>query len=261
MLRSLGLLTVLLLARPTLAQQSLFNVPSTQETLPGRLFGQVQLTGTAHGGEVNTTLELGLLKWLEVGFNLFRMPLYRLAELDEGAPAQAATMLNANVYLSPVEWFAIEFGAQGGVGLRPVQGTLEPVVFGWATTRFEAPGRFGSYVVGAYAGNRGALGHGPPVGGLLGLEIPLFEHRLNALADWVVGLNDLSVAVVGFVVFIGRSFQLSAGAQLPSPGTRNAFGAVLELTYVPVPLGEGEGLGEPSERPQQRVPVKPLLQR
>jgi hypothetical protein len=59
------LAVLLLLSTSTLAQQSLFNVPSTQETLPGRLFGQVQLTGTSHGGEVKTTLELGVFKWLE----------------------------------------------------------------------------------------------------------------------------------------------------------------------------------------------------
>lgn len=237
-----------------LAQQSLFNVPSTQETLPGRLFGQVQLTGTAHGGEVNTTLELGVFKWLEVGMNLFHMPLYRLTEPEPGAPAQSSTMFNANVYLDPLDWLAFEAGVQAGVGFVPNSTRLEPVVFGWVTARLEAPGRFGSYVVGAYSGTRGALGRGPPVGGLVGVEVPLVEHTLHAMADWVVGLNDVSVAVVGAVVFIGQSFQVSAGVQLPSPGSGNAFGGVLELTYVPVPLQPGEGLGQPSSRPQLKKP-------
>jgi hypothetical protein len=184
--------------------------------------------------------------------NLFRMPLYRLTELDAAAPAQSSTLLNANVYLDPLEWLAFEAGVQGGVGFVPNTTRLEPVVFGWVTARFEAPGRFGSYVVGAYSGTRGALGKGPPVGGLLGVEVPLVEHTVHAMADWVIGLNDLSVAVIGAVVFIGQSFQLSAGVQLPSPGSGNSFGGVLELTYVPVPLQPGQGLGSPSERPQQR---------
>lgn len=244
-----------LVSTSAVAQQSLFNVPSTQETLPGRLFGQVQVTGTSHGGEVNTTLELGLFRWLEVGVNLFRMPLYRLTEVDPGAPAQSSTLLNANVYVDPLEWLAFEAGLQGGLGFVPSTTRLEPVLFGWVTARFEAPGRFGSYVVGVYSGSRGALGRGPPVGGLLGLEVPLLEHHLHAMADWVLGFNDISVAVVGLVVFIGQSFQVSAGAQLPSPGSGNAFGGVLELTYVPVPLQPGEGLGHPSERPQRRKPT------
>ncbi|MDP1828860.1 MAG: hypothetical protein Q8L48_36705 [Archangium sp.] len=247
-------LAVLLLALPgsALAQQSLFNVPSTQETVPGRLFGQVQVGATPEGGEVNTTLELGLFKWLELGVNLFHMPLYRTADPHHSAVASSATLLNANVYFAPTPWLAVEVGGQGGVGFVPTSTTLlEPVFYGWATVRFEAPGRFGSWVVGGYAGTRGALGDGPPAGGLFGFELPLWEHHLHAQGDWVIGLNDVSVVVLGAVVFIGKNFQLSAGAQLPSPGSGNAFGGVLELTYVPSPAPEGEGLGEPHERPQQ----------
>lgn len=240
------------LASPALAQQSFFNVPSTQETVPGRLFGQVQATGTPLGGEVNTTVELGLFPWLEVGMNLFHMPLYHLAAEHSG-PASSTTAFNANVYFEPTSFMAVELGVQGGVGFLPGTTTLEPVVYGWGTMRFEAPGRFGSYVFGAYAGTRGALGGGPPAGGLFGVELPLWEHVVHAQADWVIGLNDVSVAVVGAVVFIGRSFQVSFGAQLPSPYSGNAFGGVLELTYVPTPPSDGEGLGDPTERPQQRI--------
>lgn len=244
-------LTLFVLSGAARAQQSLFNVPSTQETVPGRLFGQVQVGATPEGGEVNTTLELGLFKWLELGVNLFHMPLYHVGELHPSAPASSSTMLNANVYFAPADWLAMEFGVQGGAGFLPTTTTLEPVVYGWATVRFEAPGRFGSWVLGGYAGTRGALGNGPPAGGLFGFELPLWEHHVHAQGDWVIGLNDVSVVVLGAVVFIGKNFQLSAGAQLPSPGTGNAFGGVLELTYVPSPAPEGEGLGEPHERPQQ----------
>lgn len=251
-----SLLALLLLSPLTaLAQQSLFNVPSTQETVPGRLFGQVQVGAGAEGGEVNTTLELGLFPWLEVGFNLFHMQLYRVEPLHSTAPATSSTALNANLYFAPTPWLGIEFGVQGGVGFIPDTILLEPVLYGWATARFEAPGRWGSYVVGAYAGSRGALGKGPPAGGLFGFEVPLWEHLLHAQGDWVIGLNDVSVAVLGLVVFIGKNFQLSAGAQLPSPGSGNAFGGVLELTYVPTPPVEGEGLGTPAERAQQRKPA------
>lgn len=249
------LLVLVVLPAVALGQQSLFNVPSTQETVPGRLFGQVQVTGSGEGGEVNTTLELGIFKWLEVGMNLFHMPLYHVGELHAEAPASSSTMFNANVYFEPADWLAFELGTQAGVGFVPATTVLEPVVFGWATLRFEAPGRFGSYVIGAYSGTRGALGAGPPVGGLFGFELPLIEHFLHAQGDWVIGLNAVSVAVVGFVVFFGKNFQISAGAQLPSPGSGNPFGGVIELTYVPTPAAEGEGLGNPDERPQQKIPL------
>lgn len=245
------MVTALLFSSPALAQQTLFNVPSTQETVPGRLFGQVQIGASSAVGELNTTLELGLLPWLEVGFNLLRMPLYRLQAPGPAGPATTSTLLNANLYFELIHFLAIEVGGQGGVGLTPGTQALEAVVYGWATLRFEAPGRFGSYVVGAYLGNRGALGHGPPAGGLFGLEIPLWENRVHAQADWVIGLNELSVIVIGAVIYIGKNFQLSLGGQLPSPGSGATFGGVLELTYVPTPPEPGEDIGHPTERPQQ----------
>lgn len=177
-------LLFVLLALPSsaFAQQSLFNVPSTQETVPGRLFGQVQVGATGQGGEVNTTLELGLFKWLELGMNLFHMPLYNVGQPNAASPASSSTTFNANLYFSPADWFAVEVGTQAGVGFVPNTNVLEPVIYGWATARFEAPGRFGSYVFGAYSGTRGALGFGPPAGALFGFELPLVEHYLHAKA-------------------------------------------------------------------------------
>lgn len=181
-----------------LAQQSLFNVPSTQETVRGRLFGQVQAAATPHGGEVNTTVELGIFRWLEVGMNLLHMPLYATSPtVDAHATATSATLLNANLWFELSPHIAVEVGGQGGVGFIPGSHLLEPVLYGWATVRFDAPGRWGSYVLGGYGGTRGALGGGPPAGGLVGLEIPLWEHYLHAQADWVIGLNAVSVAVLG----------------------------------------------------------------
>ena len=255
----LALTLLCLTASTAFAQQSLFNVPSAQETVPGRLFGQVQMTGTGEAGEVNTTLELGLFRWLEVGFNIFHVELYHLGGALGDGPAMPTTTLNANVWLEFNSLFSMEAGAQGGVGFLPGTLQLEPVVFGWAALRLDAPGRWGSYVVGAYTGTRGALGAGPPAGGLFGLEVPLVEHVLHAQADWVIGLNAISVAVVGVVIYIGRNFQLALGGQLPSPGSGNHFGGVVEFTYVPSPPGEGEGLGDPSERPQQRNKPAPTL--
>ncbi|MGV3619840.1 MAG: hypothetical protein ACO1OB_03430 [Archangium sp.] len=236
------------------AQQSVFNVPSAQETVPGRLFGQVQFTGTEYGGEVNTTIELGVFKWLEVGVNLFHMHLYRVDEVTPESPATSSTMLNANFYFEPTDFMSVEAGGQGGIGFIPTTLFLEPVLFGFAAARFDAPGRWGSYIVGGYTGTRGALGKGPPGGGLLAFEIPLWEHVIHAQGDWLIGVNEISVAVVGAVVFIGKNFQVSAGVQLPSPGSGNHFGGVLELTYVPTPPEEGEGLGHGRDRAQQRRP-------
>lgn len=248
-MRSAVLGFVLLYAADAYAQQSLFNVPSTQETIPGKLFGQVQVTGTEHGGEVNTTLELGIFPWLELGANIMRVQMYRLHNQPGTDASTPSLLLNANVYFDPLEWLAFEVGMQGGGGFRPSTTHVEAVIFGWASARFDAPGRFGSYVIGAYSGTRGALGQGLPFGGMLGAEIPIIEDRLHFQADWMIGVNAISVAVLGAVAYIGHSFQISAGVQVPSPGSGNQYGGVLELTYVPVP-DDGD-IGHPANRPQK----------
>lgn len=211
----------------------MFNVPAGLVTAPGKVFVQEQLTFTAAEGEANATAELGLTRWLEVGFNAFHVPLYASAESAGNKPFKRAFSWNASVSLAPRPDVRVFLGGSLGVGERPSH-LLGTVGFGWAVARWEAPGRFGTWIVGAAMGNRGAEGEGAPFLGILGAEVPIIPDRVAFLGDWFIGNNDVSVAVLGAVVFIGPSFQICGGAQLPSPGSRNDFGGVLELTWVPV---------------------------
>lgn len=222
-----------LLSVPAYAQQSLFNVPSTQVTEKGGLFGQVQIGATPEGGDASATLDVGVFSWLELGLNLMHLPLAPAGELPETAPSTSVTAMNANLAVRLTDFMVIGGGAMGGVGFN-YAAVFEPLILGWATARFEAPGRWGAYVVGAYSGTRSALGKGPPVGGMFGFEIPLLPMQFHLQADWFIGLNDLSVAVVGGTLFLTKELQLSLGAQLPSPGSGNPFGGVLSFTYSPV---------------------------
>ena len=228
-----ALLAVLAVPGEGHCQQSLFNVPAGLLTPRGKAFVQEQLTLSLHDGESNTSLAYGVSQWLEVGLNVLHVPLYR-EEAEPGSGLHAnAVLAHASVSLHATPWATLFVGGAGGVG-EDRENNPNLVTQGWALTRLEAPGRWGSYVVGAYLGIPSAIGHGFPIGGLLGVEIPIIAERLSFLGDWVVGNNTLSVAVVGLVVFIGPRVQISAGAQLPSPGTNNPLGGVLELTYVPI---------------------------
>ena len=64
-MRSIVVVVVLFFAAKAQAQQSLFNVPSTQETIPGKLFGQVQINATPEGTELNPPMKKrrALLAW------------------------------------------------------------------------------------------------------------------------------------------------------------------------------------------------------
>ena len=58
-----------------MAQQSLFNVPSSEITERGRWFFQEQLN-LSRSGVSNTTLDYGIGHGMELGLNLFDLDLY-----------------------------------------------------------------------------------------------------------------------------------------------------------------------------------------
>jgi hypothetical protein len=233
-LRTAALAAALLAPAEALAQQSLFNVPATETTAPAALFGQLQLSLVPAGGESNATVDVGLLPWLEAGVNVLHVPLYD----GGGAPTAHQTasnvlVANASVLLRPTSFMSLQAGLQGGIGGHPVSRRTEAVVFGWLSLRFEADPRHGAWIVGAYAGTRGALGDGTPAGAMVGVDFPLVDRRLHLVADWLVGDTAVSTAVAGFALFAAPWFQVSGGVEVPTPGSGNEYGAVVELTYLP----------------------------
>lgn len=232
-------LAVALFAPRAEAQQSLFNAPAGHSTARGRFFGQQQFSLTPSAGESNTTLQVGLTDGIEVGVNVLHVPLYVLGAhaAPEGgharATAESSVHGNVSTTVTPTSYLSIQGGVALGAGAHPHTRSPELSGYAWAVTHWTAPGRWGSYVAGLYAGTRGALGAGPGMGVLLGVELPVWPERFHLMADWVLGLNAISVAVAGVNVFFGPNFQLSGGVQLPSPGSQNDFGGVLELTWVP----------------------------
>jgi hypothetical protein len=90
---------------------------------------------------------------------------------------------------------------------------------------------------GGYHANRALAGDGFPLGGLLGLELPLLPERLLFQVDYISGDRDISVAVAGFVIELPAGMQLSLGVQLPAPRSHNPFGFVIELTQRGFPMG------------------------
>jgi hypothetical protein len=225
-----------LMAPSASAQQSLFNVPAGVGTPEGTLFGQEQINVTPSGGESNTTLQVGLTPWLEAGLNVFHVTLFQARNADLSRAAAGPSVLgNVVATLRATRFLSVQAGFAGGVGAHPVTGDPEPVLSGWVVSRWSAPGRWGSYVVGGYAGSRGETGDGWRAGALVGFELPLVPERLHLMGDWVVGVNAVGDVVLGAVAFFGRNVQFSAGAMLPSPGSGNDYGGVIELTWAPEP--------------------------
>lgn len=223
------------------AQQNLFNVPSGQITKRGELFFQQQFNFAGGVGTSNTTVDVGVGRGWEVGFNFLDLQMYQ--PRDSGAsigPQQVNPDLLVNLQkgFEVADFWNVGVGTQ--IGGNPSRRTRDTrfLNFTWVINQFEVPEReeFGKWYVGAYSANKAYAGPGDSVGFLLGAEVPIVRDKLSFQFDWVGGRNDLGVAVVGGVYTFPSGWQLSLGAQLPAPRSDNPYGVVLEFTYPGFPL-------------------------
>ena len=223
----LGLL-LLLLASEADAQQSLFNAPAGHRTHEGGFFAQEQLN-LARSGESNLTLDYGIGAGFEAGINVFHVDVY-----SDGEAGSARDLVMANAVLTrPLSsWLAWQVGGQMGGGRHGSD--WDHVGFGWPLLEASGFHEHVELVAGGYAADRDYLGPGSLGGGLVGVEIVLVHQWLDLQADWILGTNEASVAVAGLCLFLPRGWQIAAGVQLPSPGSDNHFGAVVELTRTPL---------------------------
>jgi hypothetical protein len=225
----------LLPSTPAWAQQSLFNVPSAKLTTRGDFFFQEQVA-LAKTGESNLVTEIGLGKNLELGLDINHVRLYprELAPLA-GDPAGDAFVSNAQWIVPATPWLNFAVGTQQGISAHDARPGVRYVGMGWTGLRFEpAQGRYGGYVIGGYYGSLGFTGSGIHGGGLLGFELPILGEHLSLCADWMVGTNRLSVAVIGIQAMPvpAWGWQISLGAQLPALAPDSGYAVVLELTRL-----------------------------
>jgi hypothetical protein len=231
-----GVVTVLSPSR-VCAQQNLFNVPVPDTARPYDIFFQQQLNVGlgARLGTAYTTLDYGLPRNWEVGLNAFNVQIYPGGNPPElGNADQSGLLVNGQKVFKPIERLSFGIGMQAGVSSTNATGATDFLRYNWFTAMYEPrDGQYGRYIVGLYYGNDSYLGRGNNVGYLLGCEIPLIRERLSFQADYISGINNSSVAVVGFVANVYRDWQFSLGMQFPSPGSPNSTALVFELTHIP----------------------------
>lgn len=217
------------------AQQSLFNVPSAKLTTLGDFFFQEQLA-FSKVGESNLVTEAGLGKNLEIGLNINHLHLYPRERLPvQGDPDEGAFVGNAQWIAQATSWLNVAMGTQQGVSAHDASKNVHYVGMGWTGLRIEpAHGRYGGYVLGGYYGTPSFTGTGSRAGGMVGFEAPILGERISFCADWMIGTNRLSVAVVGVQItpVPAWGWQLSLGAQLPILVSENGYAFILELTRV-----------------------------
>lgn len=229
----LVILLPLTLPRPAAAQQTYFNVPNAELAHRGEAFVQQQLF-LGRSGQGGLTVDFGLTDYLELGFNAVAVSLYAP---PHPRPERAPSMLaNAQIMLEPASWAHLVAGTMQGISARSPDGPRAAYAArGHAMVRFgEDESKFGNYVVGAYVGTRAMLGEGSLGGGLLGVAVPILGKRLRAVGDWLIGTNEDSVVVLGIESLLDHEgrWDLAIGAQLPSPGSGNEYGCVLQIAWL-----------------------------
>lgn len=209
-----------------IAQQNLFNVPSSDITKENEVFFQQQFNLAPATGNGNTTLDYGLGNELEVGINIFNLDLYT----SNGVYQNPHFLLNFQKGITISENYKIGFGTQTGLTPPLYHSTILIPSFSYINNAVDLD-RWGKYYLGAYYANHAYAGPGDSFGMMAGVEYPLSKD-MSLMGDILTGNNNLGVAVLGMVFNLPNAWQLSFGAQLPVPGSPNDYGAVLEITKL-----------------------------
>jgi hypothetical protein len=226
----LGLLT----ASHVSAQQTYFNIPNAELSTPGEAFVQQQL-GLGPSGDAGLTVDFGMTKFFEFGFNILSVPLYAAKHPEPGS-REPSVLTNAQLMFSVTPVVHLQVGTrQGLVGGEEDGPRARYSGHGHALIRFgEDDAPYGNYVVGAYGGSRANLGPGSLGGGMVGFEVPIMGRHLRAVGDWILGTNQDSFAALGLESIFdadGR-WDLALGARLPSPRSGNDYGMIVQISWL-----------------------------
>ena len=179
-------------ARSARAQQTIFNVPSTEVLEKHETYLELDALGVYHDPgsvQLSTRTAYGVGANLEAGLNLDGIQ----------APGRSEPALHPTIKWSP--WRANHLAvAAGAIGEFFVRGTRdgEPGVFGYAEASWEAPTNT-TITAGGYWASSGYAADDPQAGPLLAVEQKVGEH-VKLIADWVGRENDLGYVTPGVSV-------------------------------------------------------------
>ncbi len=211
---------------PGWSQQNLFNVPSTDITSEGQFFFQQQFNIGAAVGNSNTTVDYGLGNNWEVGINIFNVDLY-----PANNQQNPHFLFNFQKAFDITKSYKVSFGTQTGITLPIYRSLVEFPSLTYVNNAFDLD-KWGKLYLGGYYANNAYAGSGNSLGVMTGFDFPIMKGKIHLMGDWMTGNNAVGVAVVGAVFYMSRQWQLSFGAQLPSPESHNDYGMVFEITKL-----------------------------
>jgi hypothetical protein len=210
-------------------QQNLFNVPSAEITPPAKLFFQQQVNFD-HGAQSNTSIAYGMGDGFEVGMNVLQFGIIP----EDAFPAIPLFLVNTQKGVEVNEFFKFGVGTQIGESVPLREDDVGFANFSYWTNVFMLPDDRAKLYIGPYFANSFYRGNrGNAFGYMLGFDIPIVKDHFSLMGDYISGDSGISLAVLGGVLNLSEHWQLSLGAQLPSPHSQNTYGGVLELTFLP----------------------------
>lgn len=229
------LATTLCLARIGFAQQTYFNVPSSDIVDQHQIAVQQQIN-FSESIRSSTTINYGLGREWEVGMNLYNVDYQsdeRRIVANDSTTEKAFSpllMLNAQKAFDITKNLEVAIGGQGGMNVLTDR---RPQLVGYAYGHIAGAFDDEHYNVsmGGYMANARYLGDGPKIGFQAGFDAGIFYQKLHLLGDWISGSHDFGQLVLGLEVYLGKHFPLAIGWQRQNK--TGAQAVVVQLTYNP----------------------------
>jgi hypothetical protein len=220
-----------------IAQQNLFNVPSSEITVKKGLFFQQQFNINSVI-QSNTNICYGLGNGFEIGANLIglqinnRFNAIRINDSLDEEPVAPLGLFTFQKVFDISEKFKVGIGTQIGGNIAKHSGKPEIWAdFTYLNTKSSFFDEKLSVNAGMYFGNKAYIGAKRAMNFMTGFEASV-TPKLHIVGDLIAGHNPIGVSVLGFIYYPKPQIPLSFGWQIPN-SKLNASAFVFELTYVP----------------------------
>lgn len=230
-----ALFTLYLIAHHAEAQQTYFNVPSSDIVDKKKLSVQQQVS-FGESFRSGTTVNYGLGREWEIGLNVYNLdylPAERRFTLNDSTVQEAfgpLLLLNSQKAFDITKNIEVAFGTQAGMNLSP-RSKNRLVGYAYAHVAGSIHDEHYNWSMGVYGANSRYAGEGRRTGYQAGFDAGIFYQKVHLLGDFISGKHSLGQLILGVEVFAGKHFPLSVGWQRANQDGAQAL--VLQLTYNP----------------------------
>jgi hypothetical protein len=121
-------------------------------------------------------------------------------------------------------------GTKSGLSAAREWNDIQFMNFSYLNSHFTIPETENNLVIGTYYANNAYAGDGNSLGVMIGVQAEVIKDKLNIIGDYLSGINTLSIINLGLQMPLYQQWQLALAVQLPSPGSGNNHGGVIQFS-------------------------------